>query len=80
MAVASGLSSLFLCQLGSSRHLKYMVYRVLLGGDSRKVEKATDWMLDLFFVCLRLPNRVGIVVKIKYPYSNIVPFCHSEHL
>lgn len=64
MTVASGLPILFLCQQGSSRHFKYVVFRVLLGGDSRKVEMAAYWMLDLFFICLSLPNGVGIVVKI----------------
>ena len=64
MTVASGLFILFLCQQGSSRRFKYVVFRVLWGDNSRKVEMGTYWMLDLFFICLRLSNGVRIVVKI----------------
>lgn len=63
-AAISDLSSLSLCQQGSSWYFKYVVFRVLLGGERRKVEVAAYGMWNLFLIGWRPPNGIEIVVKI----------------
>ena len=49
-AAISDLSSLSLCQQGSSWYFKYVVFRVLLGGERRKVEVAAYGMWNLLWL------------------------------
>lgn len=61
----------------SSGHFSYVALRVLLGGDSRKVEMADYWILDLFLICWGLPNGIGIAVKIL---MSIYKYCTLKAL